>query len=85
MISQECLDHLRNENYDVNEKCVIICTHEYSYKTQKYGEIQETLEDMAKKINMPLRTFKRAMSSLKQRGIISQHCTPERQIIRRVQ
>lgn len=85
MISQKCLDHLRNSGYSINEKCVLICTHEYSYKTEKYGEIHETLEDMAQKINMPIRTFKRAMSDLKNKGVILNVHNHDNQLVRRVQ
>ena len=85
MISQECLDHLMNEGYNINEKCVIICTHEHSYKTETYGELHETIEEMANKINMPIRTFKRALSSLKDKGVITQTFNHQNKLVRRVQ
>jgi hypothetical protein len=85
MFSQEFLDHLGNKQYTISEKCVLICLHEYSYKTQTYGELHDTLNVMAEKINMPIRTFKLAMSSLKKKGVIKDEYNHENQLVRRVE
>lgn len=85
MFSQEFLDHLENQDYTISEKCVLICLHEHSYKTQNYGELHDSLEIMATKINMSLRTFKMAMSSLRNKGIITQQHNHENKLVRRVQ
>ena len=84
MFSQDFLDHLKEQAFTISEKCVLICLHEYSFKTPNYGELKGSLEEMAKSINMPLRTFKLAMSSLKKKGIIVDQVNHERQLVRRV-
>ena len=85
MFSQEFLDHLKNQNFTISEKCVLICLHEYSYKTNTYGELQESLDVMSSKINMPERSFKRAMVSLKNKNIITQTFNHQNKLVRRVQ
>jgi hypothetical protein len=40
---------------------------------------------MAEKINMPIRTFKLAMSSLKKKGVIKDEYNHENQLVRRVE
>lgn len=85
MFSQEFLDHLEKNKYTISEKCVLICLHEYSYKTESYGELHDTLDVMANKINMSIRTFKLAMSSLKKKGVIKQEINHNHQLVRRVQ
>lgn len=84
-ISQECLDYLKNGNFSTNEKCVIICTHEYSWKFEEYGELTDTLDELAEKIHMPVRTFKRTISDLMKRGIILKTYNNKNQLVRRVQ
>lgn len=85
MFSQEFLDHLEKQDYTISEKCVLICLHEYSYKTQNYGELQDTLNIMAEKINMPIRTFKSAMQSLRKKGVIEDKYNHDNKLVRRVQ
>lgn len=85
MFSQDFLDHLKEQQFTISEKCVLICLHEYSYKTTNYGELHGTLEQMAKNINMPIRTFKLAMSSLKKKGVIKDERNHENQLVRRVE
>lgn len=85
MFSQEFLDHLKNQEFTISEKCVLICLHEYSYKTNSYGELHDSLDEMANKINMPERSFKRAMISLKKKGIITQEYNHANKLVRRVQ
>lgn len=85
MFSQEFLDHLKNQDFTISEKCVLICLHEYSYKTNSYGELHDSLDEMANKINMPERSFKRAMLSLKNKDIITQEYNHANKLVRRVQ
>lgn len=84
MFSQECLDHLKNNGYSVNEKCLLICIHEYTYKTTHHGDLNDTLDEISKKINMPLRTLKRTMKSLIEKGII-EPIKQDNHIIRRIE
>lgn len=84
MFSQECLDHLKDNGYSVNEKCLLICIHEYTYKTTHHGDLNDTLDEISKKINMPLRTLKRTMKSLIEKGII-EPVKKNNQIVRRVE
>lgn len=85
MFSQDFLDHLKEQDFTISEKCVLICLHEHSYKTQNYGELKGTLQQMADNINMPLRTFKLAVSSLKKKGVIKDEYNHEHQLVRRVE
>ena len=85
MFSQDFLDYIRTQNFTISEKCVLICLHEHSYKTQNYGEIHGNLIELAKSINMPERSFKRAMSSLKQKGVMLDHYNHNNQLVRRVE
>ena len=84
MFSQECLDHLKNNGYSVSEKCLLICIHEYTYKTSHHGDLNDTLEDISKKINMSLSTLKRAMKSLIEKGVIDP-IKQNNQVIRRIE
>ena len=84
MFSQECLEHLKNNEYSVSEKCLLICIHEYTYKTSHHGDLNDTLEDISKKINMSLSTLKRAMKSLIEKGVIDP-IKQNNQIIRRIE
>ena len=85
IFSQDFLDYIRTQNFTISEKCVLICLHEHSYKTKSYGEIHGSLLDLANSINMPERSFKRAMSSLKQKGIMLDHYNHSNQLVRRVE
>ena len=85
MFSQDFLDYIKTQGFTISEKCVLICLHEYSYKTHNYGEIHGNLIDLAKSINMPERSFKRAMSSLKQKGVMLDHHDHNNQLVRRVE
>lgn len=85
MFSQDFLDYLKEQNFTISEKCVLICLHEYSYKTQTYGELQGSLIQMAEHINMPEKSFKRAMLSLKKKGVIEDKYNHENKLVRRVQ
>jgi DNA-binding MarR family transcriptional regulator len=85
MFSQDFLDHLKEQDFTISEKCVLICLHEHSYKTQTYGELKGTLVQMANSINMPEKSFKRAMLSLKKKGVIKDEYNHENQLVRRVE
>lgn len=85
MFSQECLDFLREQHYSVNEKCVLICLHEFSYKTQNYGELHETLNEISETICMPIATLKRTMKELADRGVIEYTRNARNQPVRRIQ
>lgn len=85
MFSQECLDFLKKEKYTTNEKCVLICLHEFSYKTQNYGELSDTLEEISKNILMPIATLKRTMKTLSDRGVIEYKRNTNNQVVRRIQ
>lgn len=85
MFSQECLDFLKKEKYTTNEKCVLICLHEFSYKTQNYGELHDSLEEISKNILMPIATLKRTMKSLSDRGVIEYKRNQNNQPVRRIQ
>lgn len=85
MFSQDFLDHLKEQDFTISEKCVLICLHEHSYKTQNYGELKGTLTQMANSINMPEKSFKRAMLSLKKKGVIKDEYNQENQLVRRVE
>lgn len=85
MFSQECLDFLKRERYTTNEKCVLICLHEFSYKTQNYGELNDTLDEISKNILMPIATLKRTMKTLSDRGVIEYTRNAKNQPVRRIQ
>ena len=85
IISKYTLAISKKQDYTISEKCVLICLHEYSYKTQTYGELQDTLNIMAEKINMPIRTFKSAMQSLRKKGVVEDKYNHENKLVRRVQ
>ena len=85
MFSQECLDFLKKEKYTTNEKCVLICLHEFSYKTQNYGELNDTLEEISHNISMPIATLKRTMKTLSDRGVIEYTKNANNQPVRRIQ
>lgn len=85
MFSQECLDFLRKEKYSTNEKCVLICLHEFSYKTQSYGEIGDSLEKISEHICMPIARLKRTMKDLSNRGVIEYKRNQNNQPVRRIQ
>ena len=85
MFSQECLDALKKEKYSTNEKCVIICLHEFSYKTQNYGELHDSLDEISKNILMPISTLKRTMKSLTDRGILQNTHNNKHEPVRRIQ
>lgn len=69
MFSYECLKELQ-DNYSVNEKCVIIGIHELEFKRETYGFINYSLQELSEKINMSLSTLKRTIKSLENKGVI---------------
>ena len=85
MFSQECLDFLKKEKYTTNEKCVLICLHEFSYKTQNYGELNDSLEEISHNISMPIATLKRTMKTLSDRGVIEYTKNANNQPVRHIQ
>lgn len=78
MFSFECLKELQ-DNYTVNEKCVIIGIHELEFKRETYGFINYSLQELADKINMSLRTLQRTLKSLEEKGVMFTKKLPGRQ------
>jgi len=84
IFSQECLDYLKENKFTTNEKCVLICMHEFTYKTKNYGETEMSLEEISNKINMPIASLKRAAKSLKEKGCLTIQRNKEAKLVRRI-
>lgn len=84
MFSFECLKELQ-DNYSVNEKCVLIGIHELEFKKETYGCINYSLQELATKINMSLATLKRTIKSLEDKGVMLAKKIPGKQgVVRHV-